>query len=36
MNPDRTVLALSLWGARKGDDIVFNTIEELVNLVNAK
>jgi hypothetical protein len=36
VNSDRTVLALSLWGPRKGEDIVFNTIEEVVNVVNAK
>jgi hypothetical protein len=36
VNPDRTVLALSLWGPRKGEDIVFNTVEEVVNFVNAK
>jgi hypothetical protein len=36
VSPDQTVLALSLWGPRKGEDIVFNTVEEVVNFVNAK
>jgi hypothetical protein len=36
VNPDGTVLTLSVWGPRTGEEIMFNTTKEVVNLVSAK
>jgi hypothetical protein len=36
VNPDGTVLTLSVWGPRTGEEIMLNTTKEVVNLVSAK
>ena len=36
VNPDGTVVTSSFWGPWKGDNIIFNSVAEVLHLVNLK
>ncbi len=36
VNPDGTVVTSSLWGPQSGERIVFNSVVEVLHLVNLK